>query len=531
VVGNQVYNVNELNRQWDVIVIGGGPAGATCATVLADHGRSVLLLEKGRFPRHHIGESLMPQTYWTFKRIGMLDKLKASDFPRKESVQFVTASGKESEPYYFTDRDPNEWSTTWQVPRDVFDQMMLDNARQHGVIVRQGVRVSEVLFEGQRAVGVRAAAAPRDTPAAAAELDHRASSCSLSEPRASARADTPLGTRPRIAHGDIEAGAVGQNAGAVGQDVSMATPCESRGHTSVGESARAEARGSLEAPNRAVRSSDSGRPAEEPFDLRAKVVVDATGLSALMSKQLRLRATDPALKNGAIYAYFRGARVDEGRNAGATIIIHTPDREGWFWFIPLAGGVTSIGLVGPPSFLFTGRGDDPLNTLEAEIARCPHVTERLARATRVSGAYVTSDFSSHASRMCGDGWVLIGDAFEFIDPVYSSGVMLALTSGEWAADAIHAALEAGDASAARLGPYEARFRHGVEMIRRLVYRFYDRDFSFGRFIAAHPEHKDHLVRLLIGDVFNDEVGSIFDAMSRFDKTCGQCCGGAAGTHP
>ena len=154
-------------RPYDCIVIGGGPAGCTCATILADYGRRVLLLEKSKFPRHHIGESLMPQTWWTFKRIGILDKLKNSDFVRKESVQFVSASGKESAPYYFPDRDPGEWSTTWQVNRARFDKMLLDNAREHGVDVRENVRVSEVLFEGDRATGVRAIIAGERTDLAA----------------------------------------------------------------------------------------------------------------------------------------------------------------------------------------------------------------------------------------------------------------------------------------------------------------------------------------------------------------------------
>jgi flavin-dependent dehydrogenase len=137
-----------MNEAYDCIVIGGGPAGATTSTILADYGHRVMVLEKSRFPRHHIGESLMPQTYWTFKRIGMLDKLKKSDFTSKESVQFVSAKGQESQPYYFPDRDPNEWSFTWQVKRDRFDKMMLDNSREHGVEVREGVQVKEVLFEG-----------------------------------------------------------------------------------------------------------------------------------------------------------------------------------------------------------------------------------------------------------------------------------------------------------------------------------------------------------------------------------------------
>src|SRR6476660_3106670 len=119
------------NPSYDAVIIGGGPAGATVATLLAQTGRKVLLLERGRFPRFHIGESLMPETYWTFKRLGLLDKLKQSNFVRKYSVQFVTSSGKESQPFFFDEMNPHESSVTWQVVRSEFDRMMLDNAREH----------------------------------------------------------------------------------------------------------------------------------------------------------------------------------------------------------------------------------------------------------------------------------------------------------------------------------------------------------------------------------------------------------------
>jgi flavin-dependent dehydrogenase len=296
------------------------------------------------------------------------------------------------------------------VRRDRFDEMMLDNARRHGVRVEQGVAVREVLFDGSRAVGVRAVAD---------------------------------GAERRVG---------------------------------------------------------------------AKVVVDASGTTGLLSRQLGLREPDPILKNAAIYAYYENELRDGDRNAGATIIIHTADRAGWFWSIPLPSGVSSIGLVAPPSHLFAGRGDDPLATLEDEIAACDGIRRRLQRARRVGGAYVTTDFSYGSREVAGDGWVLIGDAFGFLDPVYSSGVFLALKSGEFAADAIHEALVTGEPSGARLGAFGPRLRSGMRLIRQLVLAFYDPSFSFGRFSGAHPEYRDHIVRLLIGDVFNDEVGAVFDVM-------------------
>src|SRR5215204_4412255 len=121
-----------FDETYDVVVIGGGPGGSTVAALVAEKGHSVLVVERAKFPRFHIGESLMPETYWVFERLGMLPKLRDSDFVRKYSVQFVTASGKESAPFVFEERKPHECSVTWQVDRASFDQMMLDHARESG---------------------------------------------------------------------------------------------------------------------------------------------------------------------------------------------------------------------------------------------------------------------------------------------------------------------------------------------------------------------------------------------------------------
>src|SRR5438128_459341 len=139
----------------DVIVIGGGPAGSTASTLIAQHGYKVKLFERERFPRFHIGESLIPETYWVLQRLKMLDKMKNSHFVKKHSVQFVNSQGKLSAPFYFWDNKPHECSQTWQVVRSEFDLMMLRNAEEQGVEVHEATRVLEVLFEGARAVGAR----------------------------------------------------------------------------------------------------------------------------------------------------------------------------------------------------------------------------------------------------------------------------------------------------------------------------------------------------------------------------------------
>src|SRR2546429_1036573 len=146
--------VTNLGGNPDVVVIGGGPAGSTVSALIAQQGYRVQLFEREHFPRFHIGESLIPETYWVLKRIGMLEKMQASHFVKKYSVQFISASGKLSAPFYFWDNKPHECSQTWQVIRSEFDQMMLENAREHGVDAHEGVRVFDVLFEHDRAVGV-----------------------------------------------------------------------------------------------------------------------------------------------------------------------------------------------------------------------------------------------------------------------------------------------------------------------------------------------------------------------------------------
>src|SRR5256884_7199611 len=139
----------------DVVVIGGGPAGSTVSALIAQQGYRVQLFEREHFPRFHIGESLIPETYWVLKRLGMLDKLRRSPFVKKYSVQFISSNGKHSAPFYFWDNKPHECSQTWQVVRSEFDLMMLNNAREHGVAAYEGVRVLDVLFEKGRVVGVR----------------------------------------------------------------------------------------------------------------------------------------------------------------------------------------------------------------------------------------------------------------------------------------------------------------------------------------------------------------------------------------
>ena len=400
---------SQIPPKADVVVIGGGPAGSTASTLIADHGYRVELFERERFPRFHIGESLIPETYWVLRRLGMLEKMQKSRFTRKYSVQFFNSTGKASTPFYFEDNKPGECSETWQVVRSEFDRMMLENAREHGVHVHEGVRVLDVIFEGGRAVGVR------------------------------------------------------------------------------------------------VRTEDGMER-----EVRSKVVVDASGQNGLIMNRLGLRVWDPMLRMGAVWTYWEGARRGSGRDEGATLVLQTTDKNGWFWYIPLHDDMVSVGVVAPFDYLFRGR-NDYAKTYEEELERCPAARERVSAARRATGHFATKDYSYRSRQLAGDGWVLIGDAFGFLDPLYSSGVLLALKSGELAADAIVDGLGRNDTSAAQLGNWEKLFHRGVDRMRRLVCEYYN-GFSFGAFVREFPHLRGTITDLLIGDLFDDRVDRVWEPM-------------------
>jgi flavin-dependent dehydrogenase len=145
-------------QDYEVIIIGGGPAGCSAATVLAMHGRRVVVLEREKFPRYHVGESMMPYCWFPLERLGVVDKISNSHFVKKYSVQFVRQNGQVTQPFYFFQHYDHPSSTTWQVLRSELDQILMDNAREKGAEVREETRVNEIISDGNRAVGVRAVA-------------------------------------------------------------------------------------------------------------------------------------------------------------------------------------------------------------------------------------------------------------------------------------------------------------------------------------------------------------------------------------
>lgn len=399
-----------MNDQYDCIVVGGGPAGGCAAALIAEAGFSTLLVEREKVPRFHVGESLMPEAYWTFQRLGVLEKMKQSDFVKKVSVQFVSSSGAESQPFFFKEHDPRECAQTWQVTRADFDKMLFDNAAEHGAECYDQTRVMDIIRNKDRVVGVTL----------------------------------------KTADGQLR-------------------------------------------------------------EVRSQVLVDATGQQALLANRLGLRVDNPDLRKVAIWGYYRGARRDPGEHGGATIILHTQDKSSWFWYIPLADDITSIGVVGDRDFLLKGRGD-PSDVFEDELVKCPALVERLMDAELTSEFRTAKEFSYTTKQHAGDGWVMVGDAWGFIDPIYSSGVYFALRSGELAADAIVEGLRKGDTTAAQLSGWYEDFSAGTMWIRKLVDAYYNNDFSFGRFLRDYPQHSGNLTDLLIGRIFYDGAGRIFDDM-------------------
>lgn len=404
-------NSPSIEKSYDVVIIGGGPAGTTAATFLAQQNHSCLVLDRADFPRYHVGESLIPHTYGTFDRLGLLPKLQASHFPQKHSVRFVGSSGTSSDPFYFSETIKGEAAQTWQVDRAEFDQLCWDHAVEHGVTARKNVVVDEVRFDGDRAIGVRAIV-------------------------------------------------------------------------------------------------DGG----DPIDIDARVVVDASGHSTIIGRQLDLLESVPGLNKAAIWSYYRGGKRLDGIDAGETTIFMLPDR-GWFWYIPLPDDVISVGIVADPDTLLGGSKDYKEIFLR-EVERCAPLAARLKDAERQDPLIGVPRLAYRNRQTVGDGWVMIGDAAAFLDPIYSSGIFLAVASAELAAGCIHDALNNDDVSASRLGAFAPPLVAGIEVIRHLIHAFYDTSFSFRDFAETYPEHRSALINCLVGDVIEPDMTSFIAALNK-----------------
>ena len=398
------------STDFDVIVIGAGPAGSTTAALLAEKGHRVLVLEKEKFPRYHVGESMMPVCGHTLGRLGLVAKMEEIGFQQKHSVQFVTTDGIISKPFYFFEHDEHPSAVTWQVERMEFDQMIVEKARESGAEVREQHRVLDLIRDAEgKVVGVTAE-------------DH--------------------------------------------------------------EGAR--------------------------HDLRARVVVDASGRDCLVSSKSRWRKRDPELNKIAIWTYFEGAMRDPGLDAGSTTVAYVPEK-GWFWYIPMRNNRISVGIVAERDYLYRDTRD-PAEIMAREIGENEWIKEHLSVGQQVGEYWVTGEYSYRSNYCASDGVLLVGDAFAFLDPVFSSGVFLALKSGEIAADAIHGALTVGDTSAEQFRQYGEDICLAIERMRKIVYAFYHPEFSFGKLVKRNPELRPTLTDLLVGNIFIDQFDELFDAV-------------------
>ncbi len=403
-------NISKDNEPCDVIVIGGGPCGATASALLAEKGHRVILLEKAKFPRYHVGESLMPFCYFTLKRLGVLEEMEKHAFVKKHSVQFVSKDGKISDPFYFFQHLDHPAATTWQVERSVFDNMLLRNAETKGVDVREETEVRGFVYEGDRVTGVKA-------------------------------------------------------------------------------------------------KTKNG----EEYTVNATVTLDCTGRDALFLRKKSWRKRDPKLNKIAIWTLYRNAKRDEGLDEGATTVAYV-DGRGWFWNIPLRNNIVSSGIVAERDYLYRD-SRDPREIYEREIEENSWIKEHLGEGEQFGEYWVTGEYSYRGEHCASNGLVMAGDAFAFLDPVFSSGVFLALKSGEMVADAIGDALEQGDVSVEQFSSYGEKLCQMIEVMRKIVYAFYDEDFSFGELIKRNEQIRPMLTDCLIGDLDGKDYTPLAEAMS------------------
>ncbi|CAH0259104.1 NAD(P)/FAD-dependent oxidoreductase [Roseomonas sp. CECT 9278] len=446
----------------DVLIIGGGPAGSTAATLLAEKGRRVVMLERDRHPRFHIGESLLPLNLKVFERLGVTDEVAAIGV-HKPGARFVSDEHGKHTAFSFAAGLNQDYTYSYQVRRSSFDEVLFRRAQRAGADAREGMRVLDVALEARGRGALEA------------------------------RGGGALEARGR---GALEA----RGGGAL----------EARGRGAL------EARGSgaLDAPggHRVTARDEAG--AIHAF--RARFVMDCSGRDTVLASAMGSKARNPHNNTAALYGHFRGvapfgarddsaplSAPDTGAPLGAAedgnITIHLFD-EGWFWMIPLPDGVMSVGVVSNPGFFKRRRGEPREFFLET-LRAVPSVARRIADAELVSDVTTTGNYSYASTVMHGDGWLMAGDAYAFIDPVFSSGVLLAMASAEMGADVADAWLDDPARAAPMARAFEAKVKRAIGSLSWLIYRI---NTPVLRDMFMEPRNRfrmrEGLVSLLAGDV-------------------------------
>jgi len=355
---------------FDVAVIGGGPGGSSAATALARRGRTVLLLERDRFPRFHIGESQLPWSNEVFRALGVHDAIAEAGFEKKWGASFRTVDGTTEQyaDFQFAAETPSP--QTFQVPRATFDEVLLRHSERSGAKVLEEHRALDAAFE-------------------------------------------PDGVVLRF----------------VGPD-------------------------------------------DTEQAVRVGFVVDASGRTGFLTKKLGRHEFDPVLRNIAVHAQYEGIPRLEGRRAG-DIRMFTRADMGWIWLIPISQSVTSVGAVIPQSVHRRESKAVPEDSLTHYLTGTAGLAPLLAHARRVSPARFDADYSYLGSSLAGDRWIAVGDAAAFLDPIFSTGVLLAMQAGLEAAEAIDDSLRAGEPARHRFAACERLVRQRYHHFRRFAVGFYD----------------------------------------------------------
>jgi flavin-dependent dehydrogenase len=351
----------------DVLVVGGGPAGSTIAALLAQRGERVVLVEKEKHPRFHIGESLLPLNLPLIDKLGLGEEIKRIGIV-KYGAEFVSPTHpQKSVKFEFANAWDKNFPYAYQVRRSEFDHILLKNASAKGASVIEECRISDVEFlpKGQ---GVRA-----------------------------------------------------------------------KGQTSRGEN----------------------------LQWHAKFLVDATGRDTMLATRFGIKRRSRKHASAAMFAHFTGARRLTGKEEG-NITVFWFDC-GWFWFIPLADGTTSVGAVGNPQY-FKTRKTDLEQFFRDTIALAPDLAERLKNAKMVSPVTATGNYSYRSDRMTGDNYIMVGDAFAFIDPLFSTGVYLAMNSAFMGADVVSTCLHEPAKKAQAYKEFEAEIRRPLDLYNWYIQR-------------------------------------------------------------
>jgi flavin-dependent dehydrogenase len=352
---------------FDIAIVGGGPAGSTAGTLLAQKGWNVAIFEKEEFPRFKIGESLLPGSLCTFERMGVKEKIDRADVIVKYGGKIISACGTRSNRFLFSNVFRCQYPTAYQVERSMFDQLLLDHAAESGCRVSKGTRVTDLAFDAD---GVT-----------------------------------------------IQAGA-------------------SR--------------------------------------FRARYLIDCSGRHSLIGSRFKLRRNYPYLRKFSLYAHFEGVDREEGIDGTLTKMIRCQDR--WIWMIPITAKKTSIGIV-LDAEAFKRMNLKPEIAYHQILQENPEVIGQMSRAQRITDVQAAGDFSFRNKRFTGDRWVLAGDAAGFIDPVWSSGVFIAVLSGEKAADMLDRTLRDPNRRAAEFARYERHLGRVMDVYLKFVTAWYTQEFA------------------------------------------------------